>query len=139
MARVRFPDGTSVQAVGIDDRDPENPARDFGLYFDPLWRPTWPAEVVVWGGLGVPQEPERAAAQICQVFARAQRGERVEIGCVGGLGRTGTALACMAILAGVPPGSAVAWVRTHYDPHAVDTSEQEDWVLWFASHCGRTP
>jgi len=139
MALVRFPDGTCVQAVGIDDRDPDNPDRDFGLYFDPLWRPTWPAEVVDWGGFGVPVDPARAAVQICDAFARAKRGERVEIGCLGGLGRTGTALACMAILAGVAPQDAVAWVRAHYHPLAVDTATQEEWVFWFASHCGRTP
>jgi hypothetical protein len=35
----------------------------------------------------------------------------VEIGCKGGLGRTGTALACMAILARVPISHAVIWVQ----------------------------
>jgi len=37
--------------------------------------------------------------------------ERVEFGCAGGHGRTGTALACMAILDGVPGTEAVAFVR----------------------------
>ncbi len=56
------------------------------------------------------------------------------MGCIGGLGRTGTVLACMAILAGIPAGHAVDWVREHYDPAAVETPEQEQWVLWFAGH-----
>ena len=61
-------------------------------------------------------------------------GERVEVGGIGGLGRTGIVLACMAILAGVAPGQVVEWVPDHYDPPAVETPEQEDWVLWFAEH-----
>jgi len=42
--------------------------------------------------------------------------ERVEIACGGGRGRTGTALACLAVLDDVPPREAVAYVREHYDP-----------------------
>jgi protein-tyrosine phosphatase len=34
--------------------------------------------------------------------------ERVEVACGGGVGRTGTALAVIAALAGVPAGEAVA-------------------------------
>jgi protein-tyrosine phosphatase len=65
-------------------------------------------------------------------FARARRGDVVEVGCVGGLGRTGTVLACMAVLAGEPADSAVDWVRREYNPAAVETSAQEHWVRWFA-------
>ncbi len=31
----------------------------------------------------------------------------------------------------VAPGEAVQWMREHYDPAAVETPEQEQWVLWF--------
>ena len=55
------------------------------------------------------------------------------MGCLGGSGRTGTVLACMAVLAGVPGDEAVAWVRGAYRAQAVETPEQEAWVLWFAS------
>ncbi len=56
----------------------------------------------------------------------------MEVGCLGGSGRTGTVLACMAVLAGVPPAQAVPWVRSAYRPEAVETAEQEAWVQWFA-------
>jgi len=52
-----------------------------------------------------------------------------EIGCLGGHGRTGTALACLAVLAGHSPADAVAWVRTHYCDHAVETDDQAAFVL----------
>ena len=38
----------------------------------------------------------------------------------------------MAVLAGVPSGQAVAWVRASYRPEAVETADQEAWVGWFA-------
>jgi hypothetical protein len=38
----------------------------------------------------------------------------------------------MAVFAGIPPTEAVAWVRATYRADAVETSEQEEWVLWFA-------
>jgi protein-tyrosine phosphatase len=65
-------------------------------------------------------------------FERARRGDLVEVGCLGGIGRTGTVLACMAVLSGVPREDAVAWVRASYDERAVETREQEGWVGWFA-------
>ena len=129
---VTFPDGTQVRASSISERDEESSGRDFGLYMDPRWSPTWPAEMIEWPDFGLPPDGARAAAQIRAAFARAKSGQVVEVGCLGGLGRTGTVLACMAVLAGVRSGDAVAWVREHYRPGAVETSEQERWVEWFA-------
>ncbi|MBI2000314.1 MAG: hypothetical protein HYS69_03830 [candidate division NC10 bacterium] len=131
---VRFPDGTLVRAFALSERKAENPDRDYGLYFDPAWRPTWEADVVEWEDFGLPRDYESAAEQIRQTFLRAKQGQRVEIGCIGGLGRTGTALACMAILAGVPVDQAVSWVRANYSPHAVENPAQERWVRWFAGY-----
>jgi hypothetical protein len=95
-------------------------------------KPTWPATVIDWQDFGLPENPELAAQQIVDAFGEARRGGLVEIGCLGGSGRTGTALACMAVLAGVPATEAVAWVRASYRPQAVETTEQEAWVGWFA-------
>ncbi|MCK4570413.1 hypothetical protein KAT84_00550 [Candidatus Bipolaricaulota bacterium] len=128
---VRFPDGTCITASSLKVRQEDNPDRDFGLYMDPAWAPTWDAEMIDWPDFGLPADKETAAGQIIAVFERAKNGERGEIGCIGGLGRTGTVLACMAILAGVPADGAVEWVRTHYDPGAIETCEQAEWVLWF--------
>ena len=55
--------------------------------------------------------------------------ERVEIACAGGLGRTGTALACLAVLDGVPSAEAVTFVREHYHPRAVETPGQRRYVV----------
>jgi hypothetical protein len=131
--RVPFPDGTAVDACGLRDRRADASDRDFGLYMDPRWAPTWPAELIEWQDFGVPADPERASAQIRAAFDRARAGERVEVGCAGGLGRTGTVLACMATLAGVPPLDAVVWVRQNYNARAVETEDQEAFVRRFAA------
>jgi protein-tyrosine phosphatase len=59
--------------------------------------------------------------------------DRVEVACAGGRGRTGTALACLAILDGVPGDQAVAFVRQHYDPRAVEARKQARYVARFAA------
>jgi hypothetical protein len=133
--RVVLPDGTEVRAESLRRRGAVE--SDFGLYMDTRWEPSWPAAFIEWQDFGLPSDPDAAAARIEDAFARARSGARVEIGCAGGLGRTGTVLACMSVLAGIPADEAVAWVRSHYDARAVETEEQEAWVLWFAGrHAG---
>lgn len=65
-----------------------------------------------------------------EAWERAAR-ERVEIACGGGRGRTGTALACLAVLDGVPAEDAVDFVRRNYDRHAVETPWQRRYVRRF--------
>jgi hypothetical protein len=129
--RVVFPDGTSVEACGLHGRREDAPDRDFGLYMDPRWAPTWPAELIDWEDLGLPADPDHAAGQIHAAFERARAGELVEVGCAGGLGRTGTVLGCMAILGGVASAEAVGWVRANYDERAIETEDQEAFVQRF--------
>ena len=54
--------------------------------------------------------------------------ERVEFACRGGIGRTGTALACLAVLDGVPATEAVAFVRAGYRAQAVETRAQAAFI-----------
>jgi hypothetical protein len=130
---VRLPDGTPVTAVSYDEADPygRDDPPDYGLYLDARWRPPWPHDHVAWPDFGVPDDPAGLAAGLGGALARARAGERVEIGCVGAHGRTGTALACLAVLCGHPPGTAVAWVREAYCPRAVETDDQAAFVAGF--------
>jgi hypothetical protein len=129
---VTLPDGTHLRASSIFDRVVDDPSRDFGLYMDARWDPTWPSDVIDWADFGLPSDYARAAAQIRNAFLLARSGETVEVGCLGGLGRTGTVLACMTVLAGLDAPSAIAWVRRNYRPNAVETADQEGWVGWFS-------
>jgi len=128
---VVLPDGTEVTAVSFDAPDPyhrEQPP-DYGLYLDHKWRPPWAYDHLDWPDFGVPRDEADVIASLRSLLERARTGERVEVGCVGGHGRTGTALACLAILAGHPQVEAVAWVRANYCADAVETAEQESFIV----------
>src|SRR5690606_28843780 len=102
-------------------------------YFDGLWATSSPSrnEFINWPDFGVPAVPEVAVTQLVDAFIRACEGERVEMGCLGAHGRTGTALACMGVLAGLTPREAIAHVRKVHCSKAVETKAQEEWVEWF--------
>jgi hypothetical protein len=128
-------DGTSVTAVSYLGGDPyeRDVPPDFGLYLDARWAPAWPHEHTPWPDFGVPDDAGALRTALARVLDRARAGEAVELGCVGGHGRTGTALACLAVLTGTPPGEAVDWVRAVYCPAAVETDEQRAFVGSFGA------
>ena len=127
---VVLPDGTEVTAVSFDPMDPygRDQPPHYGLYLDPRWQPPWTHAHLDWPDFGVPDDADHVVATLGTVLQRARAGERVEVGCLGGHGRTGTALACLAVLSGHPSADAVAWVRDHYCAAAVETAEQEAFV-----------
>ena len=130
---VVLPDGTPCVACSFEAADPygrdEEP--DFGLYFDQRWQPPWAHDRVEWPDLGLPANAAELVAGLRSVLDRARAGERVEVGCLGGHGRTGTALAVLAVLTGRADSEAVEWVRATYCAKAIETTEQERFVIGF--------
>jgi protein-tyrosine phosphatase len=100
---------------------------------DERWAPSWPHSHLDRPDFGVPADEDALRLALLDLLDRARRGESVEMGRLGGHGRTGTALACLAVLTGTPAGEAVAWVRTNYCNKAVETDEQEALVRNFSS------
>lgn len=131
VGALQLPDGTWVRGRGLRHEAPLGPAPDFGVYLGVTYAPTWDHEQLDWPDFRVPRDPVQAVRTLEGAYARARAGERVEVACAGGRGRTGTALAALAILAGTEPQLAVAWVRRHYDPRAVETPWQRRWVRRF--------
>lgn len=127
---VRLPDGRSVRARGLRNPPPPDAAlAEFGVYFigkDPGPLP-WPYRWVRCRDFWIPSSTEDAVDALQQAHERAAT-ERVEVGCAGGVGRTGTALAVLAALAGVPPADAVRWVREHDHHRAPETPWQRRWA-----------
>lgn len=129
---VRLPSGRRVRGRGLRDPLPDGVLPDFGVYLlgkapSPVpWASTW----VPWPDFRLPRDRAGARTALAEAWRRAET-ERVEVACGGGRGRTGTALACLAVLDGVPAGDAVAWVRAHYDPRAVETPWQKRYVRRF--------
>jgi protein-tyrosine phosphatase len=130
---MALPSGRLIRGIGL--RGPELPGPDpeFGLYLtrSELHGVPWEYRWVDWPDFGLPADPAAAREAFAVAWQRSAA-ERVEVGCMGGTGRTGTALACIAVLDGVPPQDAVAYVRRQYDPHAVETDEQRRYVAAFA-------
>lgn len=126
---VTLPDGRRVRGTGR--RRPRGCVPDPELAVYLLGREPevtrWPYLWVRWPDFRLPAEPERAVAVLREAHCRAAH-ERVEIACDGGVGRTGTAMALLAVLSGVPSQDAVAWVRRTYHPRAVETPWQRTWV-----------
>jgi protein-tyrosine phosphatase len=87
----------------------------------------WEHRWIRWPDFRTPASTDEAMAALTEAYERAEH-ERVEVACRGGVGRTGTALAAIAVLAGVPAADAVAWIREHYEEHAVETPWQRRWV-----------
>lgn len=131
---VKFPDGTTVYASSRHDRKATDSRPDMGLYLDPSWRPASVATFIPWRDHGLPAiRWDHAVDVIVDAYAQAREGWTVEVGCIGGHGRTGTVLACMAVLAGVSPDQACSWVWEHYCKEAIESDDQIWWVYWFAA------
>ncbi|WP_055714718.1 protein-tyrosine phosphatase family protein [Streptomyces torulosus] len=132
---LRLPSGRLVRGRGLRHPLPDGPAPTYAVYLlgkEPPEVP-WEARWLRWPDFRLPADRAEAAEVFRDVRERAA-GERVEVACGGGRGRTGTALACLAVLDGVPPEEAVAYVRRHYDRHAVETPWQRRYLKSFAVH-----
>ena len=83
---------------------------------------------------GVPDEAGLRAilAQMLEAM-RAAPNDAYHIGCKAGIGRTGTVMACLAIMAGAVEGDPVAWLRTAYYQGAIETPGQEAFVRGFTA------
>jgi protein-tyrosine phosphatase len=127
---VELPGGHRARGRGLRRPAPVGQAPTFGVYLlgrDPgpfEWEHRW----VRWRDFRSPTSTADALVALREAHERAAT-ERVEIACRGGVGRTGTALAALAVLAGMPATEAVPWARRHYHRHAAETPGQRRWVL----------
>ena len=126
---VELADGRLVRGRGLRGARPDGPDPELGVYLIGR-RPqglAWEVHWVRCRDFSVPSSTSDAMAALRDAHRRAGD-ERVEVGCGGGVGRTGMALCVLAVLSGVPSAEAVAWVRDRYHPRAVETPWQRRWV-----------
>ena len=129
---IRLPSGRLVRGRALRRMDVDDEIPEFGVYLlntrpDP---PTWDARWVRWPDYRLPSDRRDADDALREAWRRSIS-ERVEIACNGGRGRTGTGLACLAVLDGVPAAEAVSYVRDRYDARAVETPWQRRFVRRF--------
>src|SRR5699024_677173 len=131
---VQLPSGRLLRGRGLRHSLPPCPPPHFGVYLLGKKPPTveWNARWVRWPDFRLPTDRHGTCETLREAWRRAET-ERVELACSGGRGRTGTALACIAVFDGVPPGDAVHFVREHYSPRAVETPSQRRYVIHFAA------
>lgn len=129
---LRLPSGRLVRGRALRRPLPPGLQPTFALYL--LGREpapvTWESRWILWPDFWLPKHKAAAADALREAWTRAEV-ERVEIACGGGIGRTGTALACLAVIDGVPHHKAVDYVREHYTPRAVETPWQRRFVSRF--------
>jgi len=132
---LRLPSGRLVRGRGLRKPLPAGLVPEFGLYLLGQAPPamSWESRWLRWPDFRLPADRAEAAGVLREAWERAET-QRVEVACGGGFGRTGTALACLAVLDGVPAGEAVAFVRAHYSPRAVETPWQRRFVRTLAPH-----
>jgi hypothetical protein len=129
---LRLPSGRLVRGRGISRPLPAGPRPALGLYLladEPPSVP-WESRWLRWPNFGLPADRDLVLPVLREAWQRAED-ERVEVACLAGRGRTGTALACLAIMDGVPPRTAVKYVRTNYNSRAVETFWQRRYVARF--------
>ncbi|NAZ84754.1 protein-tyrosine phosphatase family protein [Kineococcus indalonis] len=128
-----LPSGRLVRGRGLRSAPPE-PAPDAGLYLlakEPAPTP-WASRWVRWPDFWLPSD-RVAAVEALRWAWRSAQDDRVEVACGGGVGRTGTALACLAVMDGLPARAAVAYVREGYHRRAVEAPWQRRYVERFAA------
>lgn len=149
---VDLRDGVTVFASSWFDR-PANQSVDIdwpdvGFYLDGSWsqttmlcspgfRPRFagykPSKLMIypWPDLGLPREPARFRRALHWLLRQAAEGRRVEIGCAGGHGRTGTTLAGLLVLQGMTTPRAIQTIRRDYCHDAVETKSQTEMLQRF--------
>jgi hypothetical protein len=130
---LRLPSGRLVRGRGLRRPLPPGPEPEFAVYLLGAAPPAagWESRWVRWPDFWLPRDRAYAERVFREAWRRAAT-QRVEIACGGGRGRTGTALACLAVIDGVPAAEAVSFVRRHYDPRAVETPWQRRYVARLA-------
>lgn len=130
---VELPNGARIRGRSLRSSPPADP--DWGLYLlgKPPPETAWPRRWLRWPDFWLPMSFDDARSAFAEAHERAVAGERVEVACQGGIGRTGTALACIAQLGGVSSHEATLWVRAHYHRRAVETP----WQRWYVRHYAR--
>ncbi len=127
---VVLPDGRRLRGRGLRyGRSAAEELPEFGLYLTarPHEAGQWDSRRVRWPDFWLPYSTAETVAALREAHDRAAS-HTVEIACRGGVRRTGTAIAILARLAGVPALEAVAWTRAHYRAGAVETPWQQRFV-----------
>lgn len=120
---------------------------DVGFYLDTYWGshlalttaghlPWMPASrtqtvLFPWPDMGIPYQMRQFDAAAQWLLEQIKMGKTVDIGCFGAHGRTGTLLACLLVLQGMPAPDAIKRVRSTHCVEAIETSDQVKFIYLY--------
>lgn len=138
---VELFDGSKVYVSGSAYRDRRPVRIDLGVYLDGSWKPDCVAFHIGWTDYGLPIPDLGDVLTVARMaLEQARQGKRVEIGCIGAHGRTGTFLAILQVLAGMTDyRQAISATRRIHCALAIETDDQEWYVGLVANHVHGSP
>lgn len=137
LDKVRLSDGSTVYASDFYSRSKRTWQADVQVYLDRSWRQDGFGYMIEWPDYGLPEcSPEQIIRYATCIMMAVDRGETVEVACLGSHGRTGTFLAILEVFCqeeGRRNGyQAVKHIRSAHCSRAVETEEQEWFVHYIA-------
>lgn len=140
--KFETPNGVEIYASALLSKSPRRKP-SFALYLDDAWPSPGFAYYIDWPDRSIPLETELddACLVIADVYKKARNGLFVEVGCLGGHGRTGTVLSCMLVLEGLKPKEAIDYTKKHYCDRSIESLDQEWFIYYFRCffNGGETP
>jgi hypothetical protein len=126
---VELPDGRQIRGRSLRTEADAALQPQFAVYLLARTPPAteWEQDWVRWPDFQRPTSTDAAINSLVRAHDLSAV-RRVEVACGGGVGRTGTAIAFLAALAGLDARNAVEWTRANYHPRAVETPWQRRWV-----------
>ncbi len=79
--------------------------------------------------MSVPKDVKNFKAMIKWMAKQLEDGKRIQVGCIGGHGRTGLVLAALVQVTGTAPKNAIQWVRKHHCKKAVESASQIKFLM----------
>lgn len=135
QAPIEFPSGVILYGSSQHSNRQDDPIPDLGIYLSGSWTPDTIAYHVGCPDWGIPKPSmEQVMWMGREGLKDARSGRRVEIGCVGGHGRTGLMMALMLLLdeydndRTMTGKDAVQYVREKYCKEAIESRDQEWYV-----------
>lgn len=136
-------DGTVILCSSHHYRDADQEP-DLACYLDGIWKPRTVAFHLGWRDYGLPEmSMEKVRIIADELLAAARSGKRVEIGCIGGHGRTGTFLAILDLLT-QPEGerdaeATMKRIWADYCGQAIESKDQEWYIAMWAAELDGKP
>ena len=141
-----------LSARGTIQKDRKTNAPDYGCYMDSQWQPQnsiWltpnapidtdlftqnvvPAMYIRWPDMGIIPVKDYSEVIVWCMTRVMEIDAKLEIGCYGGHGRTGTVLAGLLVYNGIDGHDAIKEVRTRYCDRAIESKSQEDLIVEYS-------